>query len=107
MLQKQRDQKQRNHQKISETKNKLSGDDFLCKISQPTFVICKNPAEDPSVNKMDTMSEAILESGQSPDSQETISDTSLLPEIDEIETSKPLPPDELQTSTGFSGNRIF
>jgi len=53
------------------------------------------------------MSEAILESGQSPDPQETISDYSLLPEIDDNETSKNLLPDELQTSTGFSGNRIF
>ena len=53
------------------------------------------------------MAEVIFESGQSPDSQETISDNSLLPEIDEIETSKNLPPDELQTSTGFSGNLDF
>jgi hypothetical protein len=61
----------------------------------------QNPAEDPSVNKIDTMSEEIFESGQSPDSQETISDYSLLPDIDDNETSKNLLPDKLQTSTGF------
>ena len=52
------------------------------------------------------MSEAILESGQSPDSQETISDYSLLPEIDDNETSKNQLPDELQTSTVFSGKLL-
>ena len=72
----------------SETKNKLSGDDFLCQSTQSTELVCKNPAKDFSVNKIDTMSEAIQESGQSPDSQETISDYSLLPEIDDNETSK-------------------
>ena len=45
------------------------------------------------------MAKAIFESGQSSDSQETISDNSLLQEIDE--------PDELQTSKGFSGNPDF
>ena len=48
------------------------------------------------------MSDAIHESGQSFDSQETISDNSLFPEIYENETSKNLTLDELQTSTGFS-----
>ena len=50
------------------------------------------------------MSDAIHESGQSFDSQKTISDNSLFPEMYENETSKTLTIDELQTSTGFSGN---
>ena len=83
----------------SETNNKLSGDDFLCKSTQSTELKCKNPAEDLSVNKIDTMAEVIFESGQSPDSQETISDNSLLQEKDK--------PDELQTSKGCSENSDF
>ena len=50
------------------------------------------------------MSDAVRERGQSPDSQETISDNNLSPEIDEKEISKNLPLDELQRSKGFSGN---
>ena len=54
---------------------------------------------------MDIMSDAGREHGQSPDSQETISDNNLAPEIDEKEISKSLLPVELQTSKGFSGNQ--
>ena len=50
------------------------------------------------------MSDAGREPGQSPDSQETISDNNLAPEIAEKEISKNLLPDDLQTSKGFSGN---
>ena len=53
------------------------------------------------------MSEAIHESGQSSDPQETISDNSLVPEILENETCKNLTLDELQTFIGFSGNPDF
>ena len=67
----------------------------------------QNLAKDFSVNEIDKMSEAILESGQSSDSQDTISENNLFPEINEDETSKNLPFDELQTSTGFSGNPDF
>ena len=62
----------------SETENKLSGDDFQCQSTLSTKLKCKNPAEDLSVNKIDTIAEVIFESGQSPDSQETISDNSFL-----------------------------
>ena len=89
----------------SETKNKSSGDDYQSKFTFSTHLKCKNPAEDFSFKKIDTMSDAIHESGQSFDSQETISDNSLFPEIYENETPKNFDHDELQkASTGFSGN---
>ena len=52
------------------------------------------------------MSDAIHESGQSFDSQETISDNSLFPEIYENETSKNLTHDELQTVIWNHASRI-
>ena len=84
----------------------MSGDDFLCRHAQSTELTSKNPAEVSSVNKFDIMSEAGREPGQSPDSQETISENNLAPEIDEKEISKNLHPDELQTSKGFFGNPV-
>ena len=45
---------------------------YLVMIFYENLLSQQSPAEDLSVNKIDTMSEAILESGQSPDLQETI-----------------------------------
>ena len=69
----------------------------------------QNLAKEFSVNEIDKLSEAIHESGQSLDSQETISENNLFPEINEDETRKNLriPFNELQTSAGFSGNSDF
>ena len=52
---------------------------------------------------MDSLSEVTHESGHSFDSQETISDNSLFPEIYENETPKDFDHDKV-SSTGFSGN---
>ena len=85
----------------------MSVDNLLCKHTRSIELICKNPAKDSpvkKVKKVDIMSDAIRERGQSPDSQETISDNNLSLEIDEKEISKNLHLDELQTSKGFSGN---
>jgi len=54
-------------------KNKSSGDDYQRKFILSTQLKCKNPAEDFSFKKIDKMSDAIHESGQSFDSQEAIS----------------------------------
>ena len=43
----------------SETKNKSSGDDYQSKFILSTQLKCKNPAEDFSFKKIDTMSDAI------------------------------------------------
>ena len=86
----------------SETKNTMSGYDLLCKHTQSTELTSKNTAAISSAFQSDILSDTGREPGQSPDSQETISDDMLSPETNVTRISKNLHPDDLHASKGVS-----
>ena len=63
----------------SETTNKMSGNDFLCKHTQPTELASKKLDESSYVNTFDIMSDADRELDQSQNFQENVSDNMLSP----------------------------
>ena len=63
----------------SETTNKMSGDDFLCKHTQPTELASKKLDESSYVHTFDIMLDADCELDQSQNFQENVSDNMLSP----------------------------
>ena len=78
---------------------KMNDDEFLCKHTQSAEFTSINPS---AISSSDILSDKGREHGQSPDSQETITDELSSSETHATRISKNLHPDDLHASKGFS-----